>query len=260
MQRQPQRVGAVPDLQRREGVHVDVGRRHLHRLDDGEIGVAGVAGMDAALQADLGGAALPGLARARRDLVEVEIVGLVAVAEAVPALGEGAELAAVGADVGVVDVAVDDVGDGVADARARAARRPRGTRRRSPRRAPRTGATMSASASALPAPTRSRMRAIAACGQLPSPACGDMRPRQRLAFRPATSHPRGRAPPHPSAAAAACAAPRRSTHSHQERRRTSSPVGDRVDGCWCRASPWRSVRPPRGASAACGRGSETYSG
>ena len=37
-------------------------------------------------------------------------------AEIVPALGEGAELAAVGADVGVVDVAVDDVGDRVADA------------------------------------------------------------------------------------------------------------------------------------------------
>jgi hypothetical protein len=37
-------------------------------------------------------------------------------AEIVPALGEGAELAAVGADVGVVDVAVDDVADRVADA------------------------------------------------------------------------------------------------------------------------------------------------
>ncbi len=33
------------------------------------------------------------------------------------ALGEGAELAAVGADVGVVDVAVDDEGHHVADAR-----------------------------------------------------------------------------------------------------------------------------------------------
>ena len=32
-------------------------------------------------------------------------------------LGEGAELAAVGADVGVIDVAVDDVGDGIAAAR-----------------------------------------------------------------------------------------------------------------------------------------------
>ena len=42
-------------------------------------------------------------------------------AEVVAALREGAELAAVSADVGVVDVAVDDVGDGVADA-ARAQR------------------------------------------------------------------------------------------------------------------------------------------
>ena len=69
-QRQPQRLGAVPDLQRREGVHVDVGRRRFHRLDDGEIGLARVAGPDAALQAHLGGAALPGLARAAGDLLE----------------------------------------------------------------------------------------------------------------------------------------------------------------------------------------------
>ena len=116
VERQAQRVGAGADLQRREGVHVHVGRRRLHRLDDGEIGVAGVAGLDAALQAHLGGAARPGFRRARRDLGHVQIVGLVAMAEIVPALGEGAELAAVGADVGVVDVAVDDVGDGVADA------------------------------------------------------------------------------------------------------------------------------------------------
>ena len=116
VERQAQRVGAGADLQRREGMHVHVRCRRLHRLDDGEIGVAGVAGLDAALQAHLGGAARPGFRRARRDLGHVEIVGLVAMAEVVPALGEGAELAAVGADVGVVDVAIDDVGHGVADA------------------------------------------------------------------------------------------------------------------------------------------------
>ena len=83
----------------------------------------------------------PGLGRAAGDLVQVEVVGLVAVAEIVPALGEGAELAAVGADVGVVDVAVDDVGDGVADAlRAQPVGRPadgREIRARARRTAPR---------------------------------------------------------------------------------------------------------------------------
>ena len=128
-QRQAQRVGAVPDLERREGVHVHVGRGGFHGGDDAEIGLARIARPDAALQADLGGAALPGLARAPRDLLEREVVGLLAMAETVPALGEGAEGAAVGADVRVVDVAVDDVGHGVAAARARAARRRRGTRR-----------------------------------------------------------------------------------------------------------------------------------
>ena len=64
--------------------------------------------------------------RARRgDLVEVEIVGPAAQVLAELALGEGAELAAEVADVGVVDVAVDDVADGVAADLARAARRPR---------------------------------------------------------------------------------------------------------------------------------------
>ena len=86
--------------------------------------------------------------RAPRDLVEVEVVGLAAQVLAQLALGEGAELAAEVADVGVVDVAVDDVGDRIA-ARApvRSASAARVTLRRSRRRAPRTAATISASAS-----------------------------------------------------------------------------------------------------------------
>ena len=48
------------------------GRAAFTRAADVEIGRAGVVGMDAALQADLGRAALPGLQRAARDLVEVE--------------------------------------------------------------------------------------------------------------------------------------------------------------------------------------------
>src|SRR6185295_87209 len=80
-------------------------------------GLPRVAGPDAALQAHLGGAPLPDIPRARRDLVEAAVVGLLARLEAVAALGEGAEPAAVGADVGVVDVAVDDVGHGLPAAR-----------------------------------------------------------------------------------------------------------------------------------------------
>src|SRR6202040_2838262 len=93
-----------------------------HRLFDGaadvEVGGAGVFRVDAALQADFGGAALPGLLAAPDDLVHVEIVGPAAQILAELALREGAELAAEIADVGVVDVAGDDIGDRVAIDRA----------------------------------------------------------------------------------------------------------------------------------------------
>ena len=67
-----------------------------------------------------------------------EIVGRAAQLLAELALGEGAEPAAVGADVGVVDVAVDDVADGVAADALAQARRPRRRPRRPRRRAPKT--------------------------------------------------------------------------------------------------------------------------
>jgi hypothetical protein len=70
--------------------------------------------VDAALQADLGGPAVPGFERAPFDFVEIEDVRAAAQVLAQLAFGEGAELAFEIADVGVVDVAVDDVGDGVA--------------------------------------------------------------------------------------------------------------------------------------------------
>ncbi len=63
-----QGLGALPDLERREGMDVDVGHRLLDRAADSEIGRAGVFGVDAALQADLGGAALPGLLDPALDL------------------------------------------------------------------------------------------------------------------------------------------------------------------------------------------------
>ena len=79
--------------------------------------------------------------RARRTISSsVEIVGRAAQRLVRLALGEGAERAAVGADVGVVDVAVDDVADGLAADIARAARRPPPPHAPGRRRARRTAA------------------------------------------------------------------------------------------------------------------------
>ena len=108
-----ERRRALADLERREGVNVHVGRRRLHRAGYRDVGLAGVIGMDAALETDLGRAPIPGLAHAPRNLFEVEVVGRSAQPCARPSLGESAEPAGVRADVGVVDVAVDDIGDGI---------------------------------------------------------------------------------------------------------------------------------------------------
>ena len=157
--RAAQRLRPLPDFERREGVHVHAGQRLLDRAADREIGRAGVFRVDAALQADFGGAALPGFLAAPDDLVEVEIVGPAAQIFAELALREGAELAAEIADIGVVDVAGDDVGDGVARYLRGAAGRRRRRPRRNRRRAPANRRTMSASASVSPAAARSRMSA-----------------------------------------------------------------------------------------------------
>ncbi len=109
--RDAERRRAVPHFQRREGVHVHRRHRPLHRAQDGEIGLAGEIRMDAALHAHFGGAALPGFHRAAGDLVEIELIGPAAQMLIGPPLGEGAEAAAIGADIGVVDVAGDDIGD-----------------------------------------------------------------------------------------------------------------------------------------------------
>ena len=99
----------LPDLQRREGMDVDRGLCLLDSAADREIGLAGVVGMDAALEADLGCAAIPGLAYPPHDLLQWQVVGPAAQILAHLALGEGAELAAEVADVGVVDVAVHHI-------------------------------------------------------------------------------------------------------------------------------------------------------
>ena len=68
-ERQAERRRALPDLERRERVHVDARHRVLDRPHDREVVVAVERRVDAALQADLDGAALPGLLDAPHDLV-----------------------------------------------------------------------------------------------------------------------------------------------------------------------------------------------
>ena len=113
----PVRDGAVDDLHRAERVHVHVRHPLLHLAGDVEVRGAGQVGVDAALHADLGRAERPRLLGAVADLVQRQRVG---VGVGAP-LRERAEPAAGVADVGEVDVPVDDVGDVVADDVARAA-------------------------------------------------------------------------------------------------------------------------------------------
>ena len=111
---------AGDDLHRREGVHVHTGHARLDRPYQVGVGGRRQGRVDAALHAHLGRADAPRLLGPVGDLVEGEPVG-VGVALA---LGEGAEPAADVADVGEVDVPVDDVGHVVADGVASRRRRP----------------------------------------------------------------------------------------------------------------------------------------
>ena len=70
--------------------------------------------MDAALEAYLGRASLPSLCRAAHDFLKRQVIGRTAQRLMRLTLGKGAELAAIGAHVGIVDVAVDDVADNIA--------------------------------------------------------------------------------------------------------------------------------------------------
>ena len=95
-------------------MHVQVRQNLLDRAADVHVEVAREGRMDAALQADFGAAALPGLLATADNLVERdEVRGAAQVGRQLP-LGKGAEAAAEVADVRVVDVPCDDVGDGVA--------------------------------------------------------------------------------------------------------------------------------------------------
>ena len=82
-----------------------------------EIRAPGEIGMDAALQADLGRAALPGFVRAPHDFVQAQYIRRTAQRFTGLAFRERAELALVLAQVGVIDIAVDHIADAVAATR-----------------------------------------------------------------------------------------------------------------------------------------------
>ena len=114
-QRHVEAARAFGHLERGEPVHVDRGRDRLHRARDVDVVVAVEVGMDTALQADLGRAALDRLDDAALHLLHLDEVRLAPQVERERALRERAELALERADVRVVDVAVADERDLVAD-------------------------------------------------------------------------------------------------------------------------------------------------
>src|SRR3546814_3231042 len=84
-----------------------------HRAQHVQIGVAVIVGMNAALQADLGRTPISGLRGAPPHLLEIEHIGWTAQVLRRP-FRKGAEAAFVKADIGVIDIAVDDVGHRIA--------------------------------------------------------------------------------------------------------------------------------------------------
>ena len=95
-------------------MHVHVRLGLLDGLDNGEIGLAGVIRVYAPLQADLGRAFLPGLGDAPLDFRQGQVIAALAQVLGHAPLGKGAESATEIADIGVVDVPVDDVSDRIA--------------------------------------------------------------------------------------------------------------------------------------------------
>ena len=67
-ERAAESLGALPDLERREGVDVDVGHRLFDRTANPEVGGSGIFRVDPALHADFGGASIPGLLNPPLDL------------------------------------------------------------------------------------------------------------------------------------------------------------------------------------------------
>ena len=106
----PADFGDADDLRRREAVQVDLRKALLHAAQQRFVPLDLQIGMQAALQQHAGAAQLDRLAHLVVNGVEVEDVSLLRQLALERAI-EGAEGAVLGAEVGVVDVAVDDVGD-----------------------------------------------------------------------------------------------------------------------------------------------------
>jgi hypothetical protein len=96
-------------------VDVHLGHVGLDRLHHLAVEVPGEFGVDPALQSHLGGAPVPRLPGQADDLVEPHQVGLSTQIERLGSFRESTEPALEIAQVGVVDVPVDDIGDGVTD-------------------------------------------------------------------------------------------------------------------------------------------------
>ncbi len=67
--------GALPHFQGRECVDMHLRHRFLHGLDDVDIGLTGVLGVNATLHTDLGAAAIPRFLDSPLHLLRIEIVG-----------------------------------------------------------------------------------------------------------------------------------------------------------------------------------------
>ncbi len=76
-----------------------------------QIGLTGIVRMNTALQAHFRRAAIPAFRRASPDFCHVQSVGFAAKRFRCLAFGKGTEGAAIGANIGVVDIAIYDIGD-----------------------------------------------------------------------------------------------------------------------------------------------------
>ena len=109
-QRHARKLNSVDNFHGREGVNVHPRYRFLHRAQDVPIMKRRQLTRQASLNANFGGANLPGVDGFLCDLIEVQEIR-VGVARP-PA--EGAKFASHEADVGEIDVAIDDVGHQIA--------------------------------------------------------------------------------------------------------------------------------------------------
>ena len=152
----PRDVAHVRDLHRRVRVQVELRRGPLGHPQPLLVLLEAPVGMDPRLHADLGRAELDRLVHPPRELLLGVLVGV----RRALALTEAAERAADDADVGDVDVAVDDERDRRRRTARRAAHRPRRASPRSPpgRRSANSAVSSSALSASPRAPSRHRPR------------------------------------------------------------------------------------------------------